>query len=185
MGAGVTACLAVALAAAYPDAPPPAHTGGFGEPTCRACHFDLPLNQPLGSLTVRGPVEGYEAGRRYVLTVEVSHPEMEAAGFQISARFAAGPRAGRQAGVLAGLDSTVSVVAAGDPAVAYAGQSRAGTAPHWDGAARWPVEWRAPTDDLAPVVFHIAANAANHDASEFGDYIYVDSVIVSPGSERR
>jgi hypothetical protein len=35
----------------------------------------------------------------------------------------------------------------------------------------------------APVAFHVAANAGNDDASEFGDYIYVAEVI-SSGGER-
>jgi hypothetical protein len=30
------------------------------------------------------------------------------------------------------------------------------------------------------VVFHVAANAANDDASEFGDYIYADDTVSIP-----
>ncbi len=43
------------------------------------------------------------------------------------------------------------------------------------GATSWTVEWRPPAVDATPVTFHAAANAANDDASEFGDFIYTAS----------
>ena len=59
-----------------------------------------------------------------------------------------------------------------------------GTALARPGAASWTVEWRAPAT-AAPagptaVVFHAAANAANDDASEFGDLIYTASATTRP-----
>jgi len=69
----------------------------------------------------------------------------------------------------------VQVVADGDRAIFYAEHTAEGTAPASPGTARWVVEWTAPA--AADVVrFHVAANAANGDASEFGDFIYLREV---------
>ena len=53
----------------YPEEPPPAHTGGFGEPTCLQCHFDGALNEPGGELRVEGLPEAYMPGETYTLDV--------------------------------------------------------------------------------------------------------------------
>ena len=149
----------------YPDNPPPAHTGGFGEPTCLACHFDGDLNPPGGRLRTEGLEEKPDSAGRYVLEVVLENDAMERAGFQLAARFADG----RQAGMLEAVDERVVVdTAAG---VQYARHALAGTYPEHEGEARWTVAWQAPLEP-AGVVFHIAANAANGDASEFGDAIY-------------
>src|SRR5688572_21950865 len=77
------------------DAPPLAHTGGFGEQTCLACHMDGELNEPGGTLAIEGLPERYQAGQRYTLAVAIAHPELRAAGFELSARFASGPDSAR------------------------------------------------------------------------------------------
>src|SRR5690606_38889249 len=67
------AVLGVAFAAmtptSYPDRPAPGHTGGFGEPTCLACHFDGDLGPPGGVLEVEGWPEVPEPGAAYELAV--------------------------------------------------------------------------------------------------------------------
>ncbi len=78
------------------------------------------------------------------------------------------------------MDHRVTVTDSGG--VAYAHQTVAGAAPASPGTARWTVEWTAPVGgDGAPgaVLVHVAANAANDDASEFGDFIYADSARVA------
>src|SRR5690606_8758969 len=64
LAAGACALLVAAAGVRlpYPDRPPPAHTGGFGEPTCQQCHFDAPLNDPGGALYVEGLPERYTPG---------------------------------------------------------------------------------------------------------------------------
>ena len=54
------------------DGPPIAHTGGFGEPTCRVCHQGQPLNAAGGTLRVEGLPGRYEAGRTYELVKAAS-----------------------------------------------------------------------------------------------------------------
>ena len=169
-----SALLAAALllapppARSYPDGPPPGHTGGFGEPTCRACHADNPLNAPGGSLALGGLPAVYQPGASYRLTVTLGRRDLRRAGFQLAARFDSGVTAGS----LTPLDSSVAVTPS--PAgVSYAHQTRAGSTRRE--TAAWTLEWRAPDSARATVAFHVAANAANDDASEFGDFIYTQT----------
>ncbi len=169
----IVVLLGVVLARApgYPEAPPVAHTGGFGEPTCQQCHFDLPLNDPGGALTLDGVPDDYAAGARYLLTAQLIRPEMRRSGFQVSARFADGARAGQQAGLLQPVNDHVDVVLDDASAIQYAHHTKPGTHLAAPDTARWTLAWTAP-EAAGRIVFHLTANAANDDASEFGDYVY-------------
>lgn len=156
-------------AGAYRTGPPAGHTGGFGEPTCAVCHWDdEDVDGPPGALTVHVP-ERYEPGVTYDLAVRLRDPALRVAGFQLSARFADGARAGSQAGELTAPDSSVLVVTTGE-GISYASHAAAGTVPGVDGEASWTVRWTAPRE--GSVIFHVAANAGNDDASELGDRIH-------------
>lgn len=163
----------------YAEGPPPAHTGGFGEPTCAECHFGAELNSPPGKLELIGLPRTYATGATYRLTVELRHPGARRAGFQIAVRYGDGPLRGLQAGALTPWDSRVQVVADSNR-VLYAQHTRLGSSLTEPGLARWVLSWRAPERAEGPVLFHAAANAANDDASEFGDSIYTAAVSVSP-----
>lgn len=171
---GVTAGWALPV---YREGPPPAHTGGFGEPLCSECHFGAAVNAEPGSLAVRGPAT-FRPGESYRLELELGHPDMAAAGFQLAVRFARGERAGGQAGSLAGKGHGTAVTMDSAAGIQYGHQTADGTAVR-KGSARWILEWTAP-DTALPVVVHAAANAANDDASEFGDRIYTDSLLIPP-----
>lgn len=162
---------------AYVDGPPPAHTGGFGEPTCQVCHFDGGLNEPGGLLLVEGLPDRYEPGAVYDLEVVLARRDLERGGFQLGARFAEGARAGQQAGTFLPVGERVVVDTAGG--VEYLRHTRAGTAPVSPDSLRWAVAWQAPDVGAGPVAFHLAANAANGDDSEFGDFIYALEALVS------
>ncbi len=164
--------------APYADGPPPAHTGGFGEPSCRACHFDNPLNESSGSLTVSGMPERFTPSDRYQITVALTRPGMQRAGFQLAVRYAAGTRFGTPAGEVVATDSRVAVAAA-PSGVPYAQHTIAGTSLDGADSTHWTVEWRAPAH-AGTVSLHVAANAANGDQSEFGDYIYVRELSAAP-----
>lgn len=171
LAAGAALCALTPAAAAYRTGPPVAHTGGFGEPTCAACHFQGGGAGERGSaLTIHVPTS-YEPGARYDLRVTLNDPAAAAAGFQLTARFADGETAGAQAGSLAAPDSSVQVMAA-ENGIAYASHTAAGTRPPKDGVASWRVRWMAPVEG-GRVVFHAAGNAANDDDSEFGDRIHL------------
>ena len=151
----------------YRDGPPPAHTGGFGEPTCRACHADNHLNDPAGSLSITGVPAVYVPGDTLRLTVFLRRAGMRRAGFQLSARFPDG----RQAGAFRVTDSTATVTGAATD-VGYVHHTRAGSRLSRADTAQWTLEWTAPRGTNDAVEFHVAANAANDDNSEFGDFIY-------------
>jgi hypothetical protein len=154
---------------AFIDGPPPANTGGFGEPTCQQCHGGAELNAPGGNLVLRGLPAHYTPGEIYRLEVVLSRPEMKLGGFQLSARYAEGARQSEQAGVLAPLEERSKIRETGS--IQYIGHSRQGTLTTAD-SVRWALEWQAPADTGAPVVFHVAGNAANGDESQFDDFIY-------------
>jgi len=150
------------------DGPPIAHTGGFGEPTCRVCHQGEPLNAAGGSLRIEGLPGRYEPGRTYELVVVLRRDGMGRAGFELSARLVAG----RQAGALEASDKRVRVVPDSVTAVQYAEQTRDGSSVSGP-EARWTVRWRAPRlTGASDVLIHVAANAANYDDSPLGDFIY-------------
>jgi hypothetical protein len=186
-GLGALAALSAALTLAarpspFKEGPPPAHTGGFGEPTCRQCHADAGLNEPGGRLAIAGIPSSYVAGRTYELAVSLERDGMLRAGFQLAARFAAGDRAGTQAGVLSPVDARTTIVADSVSHVSYIEHTLAGTAlGAGPGAARWTFRWTAPTAGRGAVVLHVAANAANDDDSPLGDFIYTSAVQVPPG----
>jgi hypothetical protein len=172
----VAAALALAtpslVLVAYRDGPLPAMTGGFGEKTCSTCHFDNRINDRGGALVVAGVPARYEAGRKYSLTVTVRRPDARRAGFELSARFAEGAGAGAQAGTLGAADGRTRVITAPDGTVQYIQHTRAGSDLTSPGEGRWTVNWTAPMGGGGRVVFHVAGNAANDDASPLGDHIY-------------
>jgi hypothetical protein len=173
--AGILALAAAATAAdsaryhgrRFPDGAMPGTTGGFGEPTCVLCHLGAEPNAPGGSLAIEGLPERYTPGQSYRLIVRLRRADLAAAGFQLSARTAAGA----QAGALAPVDSTTEIQRHAASGIQYAGHTRPGSRPAAPGAAEWRVTWTAPASAV-PVTFHAAANAADDDASPLGDYVY-------------
>ena len=167
--------------AAYLDGPPPAHTGGFGHDTCHACHFENDLDDPVGSLTLSGVPDTFDASVTYRITVSLERPGMGRAGFQMAARVNDGDGAGGPAGALQALDGDERVqVVAGPDGATYAQHTEPGTALTAPDSASWTVEWQPTIGGTAAVTFHAAANAANDDASEFGDFIYTASATTRP-----
>jgi hypothetical protein len=174
--AGVAAALALIATlvtgarAAHDARPPVAHTGGFGEPTCVECHFES-SPRTGDALSLDGMPERYDPGSAYALTIAISDTAARAGGFQLAARVAAGPYAGAPAGTLCTANPRVAVETDTATGIQYA--SHAGAAPA--DSLRWEVMWRAPEQDVGPIVVHVAANAANDDDSPLGDVILLGS----------
>lgn len=167
----------------YADGAPAGFSGGFNEESCHACHFHQDLNSGPGRVTIAGLPARVVAGERYALTVTLTRPEMRLAGFQLTARFKDG---GAQAGTLApapGEEARVGIDVSRD--VQYANQRKPGSLPAGSDTATWSLVWTAPqTSD--PIVFHVAANAADADNTAEGDDVYTTAVEVVPGrSEAR
>lgn len=167
-GAPVAGFHAGSLESSYRDGPPPGHTGGFGEPTCRACHFDESSAGGEGTLRVVGFPERFVSDSTYTVRVELTRDGMATAGFQLAIRRQSS--GGPSAGVLTSASSRVQVIEGEEGRVQYAQQTLGGTDPGGDGVATWELRWRAPAR-CSGVVLHVAGNAANGDNSEFGDHI--------------
>ena len=165
-------------ASGYAEAAPAGFSGGFGEASCHACHFDAEPDAGAGRLTIAGVPDRYTPGARYPVTVTLNRPGMKLGGFQLTARFKTD---GAQAGSLA-LEGTererVRIDVQSD--VQYANQRRAGTSLASSGTAAWTLIWTAPPD-RGPVVFHVAANAADGDETAEGDHVHTAAVESAPG----
>jgi hypothetical protein len=182
---GVVAAAAVLLAApalapAFKDGPLPGRTGGFGEPSCHACHFDNAVNHPAGTLQVAGLPASYTAHAEHRIRIVLRRPGARRAGFQLAVRFAGGPRRGEDAGVLEPLDERVQVAAPPDGRPRYAQHTARGGELGEDGESAWTVGWRAPAEARWPVALHVAANAGNGDDSPLGDHVYLAEATSRP-----
>jgi len=169
-GALVTASAPLVLHGTFRDAPPPAHTGGFGEPTCHACHVGSDLNDARGALDITVP-DYYTPGASYGIRVRLKHPEMMAGGFQLSIRDASGAQAGRF------VMDTASTGVTTLNGIAYVHHRRVSASTNTDSIV-WTFDWIAP-DRAGSVTIHSAANAANDDASPLGDFVYAESAVVN------
>jgi hypothetical protein len=181
--------LAVALAAstvvlAFREGPLPNMAGGFGDETCRFCHFDHPLNAPGGRVELDAPAT-WVPGRAYPVKVTLTRKGIVRGGFEISARFAAGASKGRQAGTwtVPGDGRVQSITSQDDPSLVFLQHTVAGTSTKTPGTISWTLRWTAPASGEA-VQFNVAANAANDDASPLGDSIYTAEQASKPGPAR-
>lgn len=178
--AGATIALGALAAEGSVDGPEAGLTGGFGETTCHGCHFDNPLNDPVGELRLDGVPDSYTPGEQYLITVTVRRIGLSRGGFQLTARESGiNMASGSNAGVLRPTDAAAQTIADGR-GVTYLQHTRAGAEPSEAGLARWTFEWAAPAEGV-PVVFHVAANAANGDDSPLGDFVYTAEATSTPG----
>lgn len=174
VAASVTA-LAAARLPVHQAGPQPAHTGGFGEPACNACHFDYPLNdEPRAEIELDSLPGHFQPGESYTLLLRVQHPELKRGGFQLSARF----EDGRNAGAFVLSDSSLLRVRRAND-VDYLSHTALSSDMVEGSAIAWRITWTAPAE-AQPVIFHLAVNVANADASEFGDRIFTTSATVEP-----
>ncbi len=153
----------------YPEHLAGAFTGGFGEETCRSCHFDYDLNPDGGSISVSGIPAELPVDEPIEITITVEREDMGAAGFQISARYEDGSQAGK---FDIGDNGRIIFSGAVPDSLQYVQHSNEGTNPSAENKNSWMVRWEAPKSLTGPIIFNIASNAANGDQSEFGDYIY-------------
>jgi hypothetical protein len=158
-----------------------ARTGGFGEMTCQQCHWDNQLNEPPGLLRLTGVPKTYTPRQRYLITVTLARPGLTRGGFQVAAREdSTKPNVNRDAGSLRSIGGLTELIRDDTTQVTYLQHTKVGTGARISGEAEWRFEWTAP--DSGPVVFHVAANAANGDDSALEDFIYTAEARTSYGA---
>jgi hypothetical protein len=153
----------------FPDGPPARVTGGFGEDTCAACHFDWDDGSPSGGMRVEGFPDCPSGDASYDLAVVIEDPDMAVAGFQLAVRHTTD---GTQAGTLAVPESQFDLVSVlDDSGLLFAQQRLRGSEIVEEGVARWRIRWTAPAGG-EPVVLHAAGIAGDGDRSQAGDHVY-------------
>ncbi len=155
---------------AFRDGPPARVTGGFGEDSCGACHWNGAEDDGPGTLELHGFPEAYEPGARYPLEITLTDPDLVVACFQLAVRH---PADESQVGTLEVPDTEeerVGILV--DREVEFAQHRLGGIEPTEETTTRWSVEWVAPDEAGVPVVLHLAALAADGDQSQIGDRVY-------------
>ncbi|MDR8391226.1 hypothetical protein NC796_08760 [Aliifodinibius sp. S!AR15-10] len=162
----------------YPEHLTGAFTGGFGEDTCHSCHFDYPLNHDEGKLSVDGFPQEYKSGQSYMIRIHIERPGLAKAGFQLTARFADG----WQAGMFSPQSDRTQFTSNTPDSIQYLQHSAKGTELTGNESTYWQFKWIAPQRQ-DEVQIHLAANAANGDASEFSDFILTKELQLSAAKQ--
>ena len=147
-------------AAALPDGAPWAEAGHPGG-ACTSCHFDSPPIENSPALSIadfEGPIR---AGQTYPLTVHFRPDGAQLAGFM---------------GYFHDVKGPAGAIAAADGLEAQEGAVRSTIAKDVaDRSAVWTFQWTAPEEPIS-VTLHLAAIAANDDASPLGDTVHWKAV---------
>lgn len=150
--------VSIGAAMAFPDGAPWGAADPAAPDNCANCHFDSDPLYESTALSVSGLPDIMEPGSLYELTVVLADSEAIIAGFQMIASAEAGS-GGSFTSDLSVVETVGAAIRSTEPLIV-------------DGDARWSLDWHAPDDGGQPVVFHIAATAANYDGSPFGDRIH-------------
>ncbi|TKJ40447.1 hypothetical protein CEE37_09030 [candidate division LCP-89 bacterium B3_LCP] len=160
--------------------PPPPAIPQF-EMNCTECHNSYDLNTGLGDIRIEGHPLEYSMGATYQCTIIVRDALASRWGFEVTAEegwYPWGPWTAQ--GSFSILDPTNTQLSDNpQPIRDYVKQTFAGTYVGMIDSAYWIFEWTAPMN-LNGAYICFTGNAANNDDTEFGDYIYADSVIVYP-----
>ena len=145
--------------------PPDELTGAPGEDNCTQCHAGNALNAAGGSLMLTVP-ETYLPGQVYDIVVNLSRSGQSRWGFEMTALNSNGARAGTFA--TADANTQLEEVKSKQ----YIQHTSTGTAQGKRNANSWTFKWTAPSNNVGPITFYAAGNAANGDFGTSGDYIY-------------
>lgn len=152
-GAAVAAFFSAA-ALAHPQGAPWGSADPDTTHSCAACHFDHEPVARSQSLMLTGLPEYAQAGEAYEVTLRFEAGAAPHAGFMVSA----------STGAFDAVDELVSAhkadVRSASPAAPV------------NGVVRWSFIWRVGEAAPEIVTFRAAANAANDDASPFGDILH-------------
>jgi uncharacterized protein (TIGR03437 family) len=166
-------------ARASSSGPPTSHTGAPGEQTCgtASCHNG---GAPGGTLTLTGlPPIGYVPNEPYDVTVTLAQAGRARFGFQMTVIDSQGRAAGTWDNLEPGRIN-IDIGFVGAIRRFYPGHKEAGTIPTGAGQSTWVLRWIAPAQNIGPVTFYVAGNAANGNSATSGDSIYLFNQRVAP-----
>jgi hypothetical protein len=145
-------------ATAFPDGAPWGAANPAAEQNCATCHFGDEPVRDSAALVIEGLPRHPAPGAIYELEISFDGPDIVIAGFQLFAQMEE-----QQAGMLKSSAANVEFI----------GSAIRSTAPvNNDDGISWLIEWRAPPEIGSPIVFYVAATAANDDGSPFGDIVH-------------
>jgi len=157
----IVAAFTLNAAHAIPDGAPWGAANPAAEQNCATCHFGADPVYDSAALVIDGLPANPAPGANYELEIIFKDPDIVIAGFQLFAQ--AGDQ---QAGTLVSSVADVEFIGAAIRSTAPLGS---------DTVVSWTIEWRAPDVITSPIVFYVAASAANDDGSPFGDTIHFRS----------
>lgn len=169
---GIWILSAASECAAFSFQPPADRTGAPpGGMTCAACHTSngngsLDLAFGDGSLT-------YVPGETYPISVLLADAGQQRFGFSMTARVASSPTV------------DTGTWTAGDSSGVYDAGRHIGhrNAPFADDGFTFDLSWTAPSEDVGPIRFYVAGNAANGNGSNgSGDNIYTRQLTINPAA---
>ena len=139
---------------------------------CTFCHTTYPVNTGTGTVELTGfPVDGFIPNALYTLTLTVDDPGQTRWGFELTSQYDDGAGGNPQAGVITVIQSDYTQ-AATSSGLTFLKQTSDGTFAGTAGPASWEFEYTAPDETVDLITFYVAANGADNDGFNTGDYIY-------------
>lgn len=163
--------------------PAPGLTGAPGESDCSSsgCHTGNDINSSLGTLTINDLPSVYRPDQEINFTIRLSQPNRQRFGFEMTAVDDRGRKAGDLVVTDAVRTQKITTFIVSGPRD-YLFHTELGTIPNGTNQGSWNVRWKAPSQSVGRVSFHVAGNAANGNGAQTGDFIYVTSASVQAGA---
>jgi len=120
----------------------------------------------------------YTPGVLKKVTVTITDPNARRWGFQASPRVASSP-ADTGAGTVSPLDEKTQIIAT-EGTRQWITHTSEGTRPGTTGPTSFEFNWTPPATDVGAVDFYVAANAANNNGNNQGDFIYTTKGTLTP-----
>lgn len=156
-----TATITLGAVRAFPNGAPWGSANPAAEQNCASCHFGAEPIIDSTALLIKGLPQQLLPGGVYELEVILKDVNAATAGFQLFAFSVDGP---------------AGTVVSSEAGVEFIGAAIRSTVPiQEDAGFSWTLQWRTMQVISSPIIFYVAANAANDDASPFGDTIHFRS----------
>jgi len=167
----------VAFKGANSAQPPVGYTGAPNDNgTCRNCHSG---GSPAPTITLKEqggttPTTYTPGGSQMTLQVVVTHPTASTYGFQVTVVDQNGGNAPNQTLATSGqTNTTLQTGSNGRKYIAHQSASSINT---------WTFRWTPPANNIGPITWYVAANAANGNGATSGDAIGTLTLTLQPAT---